>query len=125
MPAAVYWIARQSPLDKRNVIGMFAGVAILEVYLIATALAEGSGQLWAVFPQYIALPQHQFFGRARGPFLNPAAMGIYLTAGLAAALMFWPRVRPIGSTAAVGIFRRWDLRRFSPRLPAACGWAPR
>ena len=91
IPAAVYWIARQSPLDKRNVIGLFAGVAILEVYLIATALCEGSGQLWAVFPQYIALPQHQFFGRARGPFLNPAAMGIYLVTGLAAVWMFWPR----------------------------------
>ncbi len=71
------------------------------LYLIATALAEGSGQLWAVFPQYIALPQHQFFGRARGPFLNPAAMGIYLVTGLAAAWMFWPRIGRVGQLLLV------------------------
>ena len=50
---------------------MFAGIAVLELYLVATALAEGSGQLWAVFPQYIALPQHQFFGRAGAHFSTP------------------------------------------------------
>ncbi len=103
IPAVVYWIARQSPLNKRNVIGLFAGAAILELYLIATALAEGSGQLWAVFPQYIALPQHQFFGRARGPFLHPAAMGIYLVTGLAAAWMFWPRIGRLGQLLLVAL----------------------
>jgi O-antigen ligase len=102
MPAAVYWIARQSPLDKRNVIGMFAALAILEVYLVATGLAEGTGQLWAVFPQYIASPQHQFFGRARGPFLNPSAMGIYLSVGLVAALLFWPRFGRRGQLLLLG-----------------------
>ncbi len=96
IPTAVYWVARQSPLNERSVIGMFAGIAVLELYLVAISLAEGSGQLWAVFPQYIALPQHQFFGRARGPFLNPAAMGIYLLTGLAAVLMFWPRLGRLG-----------------------------
>ena len=90
MPAAVYWVARQSPLDARGIRGMFVALLVLGIYLTATALAEGTGQLWAVFPQYIASPEHQFFGRARGPFLNPSAMGIYLSVGLVTALCFWP-----------------------------------
>jgi O-antigen ligase len=69
---------------------------VFGVYLTMTALAETTRQWWAVFPTYIASPATEYFGRARGPFLHPAEMGIYLTLGLAAALTFWPRCGRLG-----------------------------
>ena len=92
LPALVYWIARQSPVNERTLRGMWIALAVFGIYLTWTALAEASGQMWAVFPTYIAAPDGEYFGRARGPFLNPAAMGIYLTVCMAAALTFWPYV---------------------------------
>src|SRR5262249_51979231 len=79
LPALVYWIARQSPTNDQTLSRMWMALAVFGIYLTGTALAEATGQLWAVFPSYIASPKSEYFGRARGPFLNPAAMGIYLT----------------------------------------------
>lgn len=91
LPGLVYWIARQSPLDRRTLRGTWIALAIFGVYLTYTALAETTGQWWAVFPSYIASPKTEYFGRARGPFLHPAEMGIFLTLCLAAALTFWSK----------------------------------
>ncbi|HTQ40636.1 MAG TPA: O-antigen ligase family protein [Pirellulales bacterium] len=96
MPAMIYWIVRQSPLDDRTVRRAWGALALFGVYLTFTALAESTGQWWAVFPSYICSPTTEFFGRARGPFLNPAEMGIYLMAGLLAALTFWSVLGRLG-----------------------------
>jgi O-antigen ligase len=102
LPAIVYWVARQSPISERGLRFSLGAIAGLGVYLTFTALAEYSHQWWAVFPTYIASPETEYFGRARGPFLNPAEMGIYLAAGLAAALTFWHRLPRLGQLVLVG-----------------------
>jgi O-antigen ligase len=102
MPATVYWVARQSPIDDRSLGWVFGTLAGLGVYLTWIALAEATGQWWAVFPAYIASPTTEFFGRARGPFLHPTEMGLYLTVCLAAALTFWPRVGRVGRLLLLG-----------------------
>jgi O-antigen ligase len=102
LPALVYWIARQSPANDRTLRWMWTALAAFGFYLTYTALAEATGQLWAVFPRYIASPKSEYFGRARGPFLNPAAMGIYLTVCLAAALTFWSSLNRVAQLALLG-----------------------
>jgi O-antigen ligase len=96
VPGSIYWIARQSQLNERTIRGVFVAFAVFGVYLTVTALTEAAGQWSLVFPQYIASPTHQYFGRARGPFLNPVALGIYLTTAVISALMLWPRLRRPG-----------------------------
>ncbi|HZZ28330.1 MAG TPA: O-antigen ligase family protein [Pirellulales bacterium] len=96
IPGSIYWIARQSPLSEQNIRGIFIALALFGAYLTVTGLLEALGQWSLVFPQYIASPKHQYFGRVRGPFLNPVAMGIYLATAIAAALMLWPRLGRFG-----------------------------
>ncbi len=80
----------------------FGTLTVFGVYLGFTAVAELTRQWWAVFPQYIAAPTTEYFGRARGPFLHPAEMGIYLTICLAATLTFWPRLGRYGQLLLLG-----------------------
>src|SRR5690606_23505243 len=88
---ALYWVIRQSPLDERSLRQCFAVLAALGLYTTLIAMAEMSGQWWAVFPRHLASPTTEFFGRARGPLLNPSANGILISLGLACSLTFWPR----------------------------------
>ena len=83
-------------------VWVFGTLAGLGVYLNFIALAEATGQWWAVFPSYIASPTTEFFGRARGPFLHPTEMGLFLTVCLAAALTFWPRAGRVGRLLLLG-----------------------
>jgi len=93
MPAAMYWIARQTEWTERSARWLFGALGVFGIYLALTAVAENRGAWAFVFPRYIASPQfEEFFGRARGPFLNPAANGIFMGTGLCAALMFWPSI---------------------------------
>jgi O-antigen ligase len=76
---------------------MFACLAGFGAYLALTAVAEVNQLYWAVFPKYIASPEYEeFFGRARGPFLNPIANGFLLGACLIGALSLWPRANRAG-----------------------------
>ena len=83
IPAVLYWIARQTPITDRAWRGLLAVMVALGIYLAVTAVAETAG-LWSlVFPRYIADPTLGIhFGRARGPTLNAASMGLYITACL-------------------------------------------
>ena len=86
-------------------------------HYICNHLAEVAGdqaiaetyQAWEfVFPRYIASPDfHEFLGRGRGPFLNPAANGIVQGLGLCATLLWWPRLNRPGKLllmAALPVF---------------------
>lgn len=93
MPAGMYWTARQLPLDERSGRWLFGSLAAFGVYLAATGMAEWLRQLAFVYPRYIASPEyHEFFGRARGPLLNPIGNGFLLSLGLASTLLWWPRL---------------------------------
>jgi O-antigen ligase len=94
VPAALYWVARQAPLARRQWIGWLVAMSLLGVYLAVTALAEFAGEWALVFPRYIADPALGIhFGRARGPELNSASLGIYLTACLWCAWTLRGQVR--------------------------------
>ena len=89
MPLAIYWIARQASVDQQILRRMMAILAGLGVYLAITAILEVSQQWWAVFPRHIADPtMGTHFGRARGPTLMAASMGVYLTLGLLSMWMY-------------------------------------
>ncbi|HUY33055.1 MAG TPA: O-antigen ligase family protein [Pirellulales bacterium] len=113
MPLGLYWVARQSRLSEPALKAMFRCLAIFGVYLALTALAE-TEQAWSlVFPRYIASPSEvHFFGRGRGPFLNPVANGLVMTVCLAGLLMGWPRlgrwgqlaILPVSLIFALGIY---------------------
>lgn len=74
------------------------------VYLAVTAIAEAREMWWLVWPRYIRSGEYaEYFGRGRGPFLNPTGVGIYLAASLAAAWMFWPRTSRWGRLGIVAV----------------------
>jgi N-acetylglucosaminyldiphosphoundecaprenol N-acetyl-beta-D-mannosaminyltransferase len=83
LPAVLYAIARQVAVTRREWGGLLVAMVILGIYLSLTAILESTGKWTLVFPQYIADSQIGIhFGRARGPGLNAASLGIYLTACL-------------------------------------------
>jgi O-antigen ligase len=97
MPFAFYLIVRESRLSSQVVLGVFAAAALFGLYLSVTAICE-TLRIWpVVFPRYIASEEyHEFFGRGRGPFLNPAANGLFLCVGLFSLLMLWFHVKRRG-----------------------------
>lgn len=86
MPAAVFWIARQSKLNSRQVSGVHGALALFGLYLALTGIFEVLRMWPLVFPRYIADPAKGLhFGRARGPFVHSVSLGLYLgICGLAA-----------------------------------------
>ncbi len=94
MPLAVYWMARQSPIDQRALVTTYAVLTVIGVYLAVTALAEVTKQWWLVYPSYIADPKVGIhFGRARGPMVHSQPLGLYLNACL---LCLWMLRRHLG-----------------------------
>jgi O-antigen ligase len=104
MPVGFYFVVRETPLSDKSVSVMFAVLGLLGFYLAVTSVAEVSKQWWLVFPKYIADPENgDFFGRGRGPMLNPIGAGLYQSVCLFAALMWWPRLGRRGRVVLVGV----------------------
>jgi O-antigen ligase len=82
LPASLYWIVRDLCPTEKQLVWFRITFIVLACYLALTGLAEVHGQWWAVFPRYIATAEGFFFGRARGPFLNPMACGFFMSVGL-------------------------------------------
>lgn len=93
VPLVLYWLVRGTQVGPRQCAWLIGSTGLFGVYLAITAVAEVKLAGAFVFPAYIASPAFlEFLGRARGPFLNPAANGIYLGAGACAVLTIWPHV---------------------------------
>jgi hypothetical protein len=104
MPAILYWIVRQARWSQQAAWWVLASLAGFGVYLCLTAVAESQGAWEFVFPKYIASPAYvEFFGRGRGPYLNPVADGIVAGLGLCAALVWWPRLNRPARLAGLGV----------------------
>lgn len=104
MPAVIYWIARQTAWTEPAAKWLFGGLGVFGVYLALTAVAETHGWWAIVFPKYIASADFkEFYGRGRGPLLNPAGNGLLQTLGLCAALMLWPRCNRRGQLLLLGL----------------------
>ena len=97
LPLVMYWIGRQAKLTEKSLLTIFSVLAVFAVYLGLTAFAE-TRQMWSVvFPKYIASTTYsEFFGRGRGPFLNPVGCGLYMSVGLFGVVQWWPRFRTVG-----------------------------
>jgi len=107
MPMTIYWIARQSPLGRREVGWVYAVLVGLGVYLGVTGLLEITGQWWAVFPRHIADPTLGIhFGRARGPMVHAVSYGLVLSVCLLAVWFLQAR------------FGRWGKLALAATVPA-------
>ena len=92
-PLLVYWIARQSPLEKRHIRLVHFFLIGFGVYLGVTALLEITGQWWAVFPRHIADAEiGRHFGRARGPMVQSIVLGFCLSICMLCAWIFRSRL---------------------------------
>ena len=107
LPAIVYFVVRQTSTTHRDWTWLLAGFVVLGTYLGLTAVLEIAGRWSLVFPRSIADPNLGIhFGRARGPDLNAASLGLYLTA------CFW-----CGWTLLGQATRRWQQLAVSVALP--------
>jgi O-antigen ligase len=106
-PAAVYWIARQSVLNRAGLRLFRSVLAIFGLYLALTAVAEWQHVSALIFPSYIATANVAAWeGRVHGPFLSPPTNGFYLGVSLCVWMMYWPGAsRPARAAivAAMGV----------------------
>lgn len=104
IPFAIYWMARQSPLDRSKLSLLAGTLTCLGVYLAVTGLLEIGEQWWAVFPGYIADPEvGMHFGRARGPMVSAISFGLYLGVCILAAWLWRSRHRRLGQLVTVAL----------------------
>ena len=100
MPAALYLVVRSAEFNERIWKTLLAGLSMLGVYLAVTGLAEVTQQWWAVYPKFIADSEIGLhFGRARGPALMSASLGVFLAICFWAAWFLWARVNRIWQLA--------------------------
>ena len=105
IPAAVYWIARQSRLTEGRIALVTKVLALFGLYLAVTGILEINHQWSLVFPQQIADPTLGIhFGRARGPMLTSVSYGLYLAVCLLAAIYWLPRLSRVGRLALIATF---------------------
>jgi O-antigen ligase len=97
LPAGMYLVARGAPQTERTTTLLLASLAVFGLYLAVTAIGE-TRQIWSlVWPSYIRSTEFpEFFGRGRGPLLNPAGCGMVQSICLCAALLLWPRAGVFG-----------------------------
>lgn len=105
MPAGMYFIPRMVTISTGDVRWLLGGAVLLGIYLSLTAVFEIKGLHEFVFPRYIVNAETwEFFGRGRGPLMNPSGNGILISIGLTVAavgLTHAPRERRIFYAAVV------------------------
>ncbi|HTU26669.1 MAG TPA: O-antigen ligase family protein [Pirellulales bacterium] len=114
MPVAFYWVVRQMRVTEQALEGMYLALGLFGIYLALTSLAEVR-QMWAfVFPRYIGSTEYvEFYGRGRGPLLNPAGSGILQGLCLLGMLMRWPRAGRSGQLVILSLAPLYALGIYS------------
>ena len=93
VPISFFWIGRHIRITERELFQFAIFGAAFGAYLACTGIAEKFGLYSAVFPRYILTSENgEFFGRARGPFLNPIGNGIAQIFCLGCTLVLWQSV---------------------------------
>ena len=102
LPVTIYFLARtyKTKIGDLRVITLVLGG--FGIYLAVIALAEISEFYAVIFPRYIVNSEEvEFFGRGRGPFLNPVSNGIFLSVCLCCSWMWWPRLNRLGKSGLI------------------------
>lgn len=104
VPVSMYFAARMT-LDRDRALRFFnVSLLWLGVYLAITAVLEVRGFHSLVFPRFISDPEFvEFYGRGRGPLLNPAGNGIVLTMSLVVAAVRFFEGGRLGKVVYAGI----------------------
>ncbi|MCO8120369.1 O-antigen ligase family protein [Stieleria sp. TO1_6] len=85
MPAGVYFAARMAKVRITDFRWLLNTLIALGVYLSFTAICEVKGYTAFVFPKHILDPDvWEFYGRGRGPLLNPAGNGFVIGVAMSA-----------------------------------------
>jgi O-antigen ligase len=88
MPISMYAIARLIKINQQDVRWMLAGSIGLGIYLAVTAVCELAGFDAMVFPSFIRDAESwEFYGRGRGPLLNPSGNGFLMSISLVATMV--------------------------------------
>ena len=92
LPLMLYFLIRWVRLEVADLKAFTVLMVALGIYLALTGVAETRSLDAFVFPKYIMNSETtEFFGRGRGPFLNPVTNGIFMAVCICCALMWWPR----------------------------------
>ncbi len=92
MPLGVYAVVRTAKLAQNDLAMYSVVLGGFAVYLALTGIAEMKYFHSIVFPKYIIESGNtEFFGRGRGPFLNPVTNGIFQIIGLCCIWFWWPK----------------------------------
>ena len=95
LPFCLYWIARESHIESKDHKLIQVFWIMLGVYLAGTAILEVKQIHGLVFPRYVVSASfEEFFGRARGPLLNPIGNGLVITCCLATILIVLSQCAP-------------------------------
>lgn len=87
IPLSMYFVARTLQPETAELGRWISILVTLGLYLAVTAVFEMKGWRALVFPRFINDPEvWEFFGRGRGPLLNPAGNGVLMTVALAACV---------------------------------------
>jgi O-antigen ligase len=99
LPFCFYFLARNS-LPVAGQLGGFYWLLTGAGFCFAVvAVFEEREWYGLVFPRYIIDPSYvEFLGRARGPFLNPVSLGIFLGTGILGAAALWRGATPLTKT---------------------------
>ena len=90
MPIGYYVLGRASHISRRDIMVCSALWIVVGIYLSLTAIFEVRGWYSLVWPRYIASAEfEEFFGRGRGPLLNPVANGTIMLVSLCSLLLYW------------------------------------
>ena len=88
-PAVIYWLARESPLNKQSISICLGVLCVFGMYLAVTGGLEIIHAWSLVFPRHIADPEVGIhFGRARGPMVTAVSYGLCLAVCLLALVTF-------------------------------------
>ncbi len=104
IPMGFYFVARHCKLRESHLYIVYSVLALFGLYLGVVSIAEQREWTALVYPTYILDPVNfEFLGRARGPFLNPVSLGIYLATCLVAGAGLWRVSHPLVRTGLLGL----------------------
>lgn len=109
MPCSLYFVMRLRSLDDESsldklVHALTTVLIVLATYLAMTGVFERLDLRALVFPRFINDPEvWEFYGRGRGPLLNPAGNGILMTVGLAACIARFFKASRHGKAMYMGL----------------------